>query len=155
MKVKRIAKRLLSIAVVLVIISTMTLPALAATTGAKTMTGTMSLYLNPNQRGTSTQATIVISGLPANAVVTKITIDANTMSYSGAIVSEKCTLSSSNISKDVTNPWGSGNKTVFTAGVLGSLANGTYKVSYDGWNASSLSSGYKTYSSVKFTLEYA
>jgi len=154
MKVRKISRRLLSLAFVLLIISTMTLPALAASTGAKTMTGTMSLGLDPNQRGTSTQATIIISGLPPNAVVTKITIDANTMNYSGAILSEKCRLSSSNISGEVVNPWGSGNKTVFTAGVLGSLANGTYKVSYDGWNASSLSYGYKTYTSIKFTLEY-
>lgn len=60
-------------------------------------TGSMSLYLDPNKSASSSIATINVSGLPTNAIITKIVADCNTMSYSGAVISNRLYIKTSNM----------------------------------------------------------
>ncbi|ASS89032.1 hypothetical protein NSS70_18225 [Aeribacillus sp. FSL K6-2848] len=153
------AKRLISLLLVMVVVFFMTTTAFAASS-SKTFTsssgtiGSMSLYLDPGESGSSSIATINVSGLPADAVITKVVADCNTMSYSGAILSNRLYITTSNISGWTSAPWGSGNKTEISAGLIGTLANGTYQLYYTGTNVSSLSPGYKTYKNIKLTVYY-
>ncbi|SDY69934.1 hypothetical protein SAMN05421736_10369 [Evansella caseinilytica] len=153
------AKKLLSLLLVMVMVSVMTTTAFAASS-SKTFTsstapsGSMSLSLDPGTSGSSSIATINVSGLPADVVITKVVVDCNTMSYSGAIWSNSLYIKTSNIPGWVSAPWGSGNKTEFTAGLIGTLANGTYQLYYTGTNVSSITPGYKTYKSIKLTVYY-
>lgn len=115
--------------------------------------GSMSLYLNPGATGSSSIATIRVSGLPSNAIITKVVADCNTMSFSGPVLSNRLYIKTDR-SSWASAPWGSGNKTEISAGLIGKPANGTYQLYYTGTNFSSFSSGYKTYKSIKLKVYY-
>ena len=154
-KVKILTSLLLVIALVFIMTTTT-----FAASSSKTFTsssgayGSMSLYLDPDASGSSSIATINVSGLPSGAVITKVIVDCNRMSYSGAILSTRLYLKTSNIPGWLSSPWGSGNKTEISEGLFGTLANGTYQLYYTGTNVSSLFFGYKTYRNIKLTVYY-
>ena len=158
MKRKKIINSLL---LVMIMVSTMTITAFAASS-SKTFTsspraaGSMSLYLEPDASGTSSIATVRVTGLPDNAIIKKIVADCNTMSSSGsgAILSNRLFIKSSNSTEWVSMPWGRLNQTEFTTGLSGKDANGTYQLYYTGTNVSSRKDASKTYSAIKLTVYY-
>lgn len=158
MKRNRIISSLL---LVIIMVSAMTITAFAASS-SKTFTssprtaGSMSLYLEPDMSGTSSIATISVTGLPKDATIKKVVVDCNTMSSSGsgAILSNTLFLKSSNYSEWLSEPWGSLNQTEFTTELVGTAANGTYQLYYAGTNVSSKKVASKTYNSIKLTVYY-
>lgn len=106
--------------------------------------------------GSSSIATINVTGLPKNATINKVEVDCNTMSHSGsgAILSNTLFIKSSNISGWLSEPWGFLNSTEFTTGLVGTAANGTYQLYYTGTNVSSKKVASKTYNSIKLTVYY-
>lgn len=83
--------------------------------------------------------------MPEDAVITKMTVNTGTMTYNGAVVCNFLTLSSSNGRTEQLAWSGQANKTLTTSNFLASPANGTYTLSFNGTNASSLNLGTKTY----------
>lgn len=70
-----------------------------AATGSRTYKAAskMTITLNPGQRGNSNTVTIRVSDLPEDAIITKLTVNTGSMTYSGgAIVCNYLTISSSN-----------------------------------------------------------
>ena len=106
----------------------------------------MTITLNPGQRGNSNTVTIRVSDLPEDAIITKLTVNTGSMTYSGgAIVCNYLTISSSNVRTEQIAWTGQANKTLTTSKFLASAANGTYTISFNATNMSSLSSGTKSY----------
>jgi len=130
-----------------------------AASSSKTFTSrdTMSLSLDKQLSGDSSVATFNISGLPSDAIVTKVVVDANTgMTYGGkgAIVSNRIHIKNDSMTTYASAPWGSQNKTTITTGVIGKPANGTWSIYYNGTNVSTLYNGWKSYASPKLTVYY-
>ncbi len=134
-----------------------------AATGTKKVTssGTMSLALRKGQTGNSSEVTFRVSGLPANAVITKLEVNPGSLkSYSGAVLSNYLTVSSSNRSSAEKVSWnGRENLDLKTSGFLASKANGTYTVSFNATCISGaishgmiLDIGSKTYSRPYITI---
>ena len=67
------------------------------------------------------------------------------MSYSGAVVCNSLTISSSNGRTEQIGWTGQANKTLTTSKFLASVANGTYTISFNATNMSSLNLGTKSY----------
>lgn len=131
-----------------------------AASSSKTVTSyeTMSLYLPKQTTGNSNSITFNFSSLPEDAIVTKILVDASTGMTSGgngAIVSNNVFIKGPDMNNYVSTPWGSGNKTTITTGVIGKLAKGTWSIYYNGSNVSTLSDAYKQYKNVKVTIHYS
>lgn len=93
----------------------------------------------------STLANNRLSGLPEDAIITKLTVNTGTMSYSGAVVCNSLTISSSNGRTEQIGWTGQANKTLTTSKFLASAANGTYTISFNATNMSSLNLGTKSY----------
>ena len=106
---------------------------------------TTSIVLNPGQRGNSNTVSIRVSDLPEDAIITKLTVNTGTMSYSGAVVCNSLTISSSNGRTEQIGWTGQANKTLTTSRFLASAANGTYTISFNATNMSSLNLGTKSY----------
>lgn len=116
----------------------------------------MNLYLAPTANGYSNVITFNVSGLPADAVVSKVVIDANNISCggNGAIVSTSVSIKNDSMSTYVSSPWGSGNNTQITTGLIGKPAAGTWSIYYNGTNVSNFYDAYKTYKNVKLIVYY-
>ncbi len=81
-----------------------------AASGSKKVTasGKMSVALNVGQTGDSSSVSINVSGLPSNAVITKLEVNTGTLTFQGAA-----------------------NTTLKTNNFLASSANGTYTLSFN------------------------
>ena len=95
--------------------------------------------------GNSNTVSIRVSDLPEDAFITKLTVNTGTMSYSGAVVCNSLTISSSNGRTEQIGWTGQANKTLTTSRFLASAANGTYTISFNATNMSSLDLGTKSY----------
>lgn len=129
---KKIRSLIFAVLLIFSLVSISTVDVFAAT-GSKTFTSSdkMSIVLPVNTSDDSSEATINVSGLPAKAVITKMTINTGSLSYTGAVVTNYLTIRSSN-DRIEQIPWnGQANKTLTTNGFLASLANGTYKLSFN------------------------
>ncbi|WP_349669798.1 hypothetical protein [Lacrimispora sp.] len=126
-------KLLFSALLVITMAFTATTSAYAATGTKKvTSSGTMSLALNKGQTGNSSEVTFRVSGLPTNAVITKLEVNPGSLKYSGAVLTNYLTVSSSNRSSAEKVTWnGKENTTLRTNGFLASKANGTYTISFN------------------------
>lgn len=87
---------------------------------------------------------ITISGLP-ETVITKMTVNTGTMTYNGAVYCNYLTISSSNGEREDIAWTGKANQTLTTSEFHTSPANGTYTLSFNVKNGSSLNHGTKTY----------
>lgn len=104
-----------------------------AASGTKKVTssGKMSVALNVGATGDSSSVSIRVSGLPANAVITKLEVNTGSLSYQGGVVTNYLTITSSN-GRTEQIPWGgAANKTLTTHNFLASSANGTYTLSFN------------------------
>ena len=147
MKTKNVVKRILAMMMVMALMLTTSMTAFAAT-GSRTYKAAskMTITLNPGQRGNSNTVTIRVSDLPEDAIITKLTVNTGSMTYSGgAIVCNYLTISSSNGRTEQIAWTGQANKPLTTSKFLASAANGTYTISFNATNMSSLSSGTKSY----------
>lgn len=152
------AKRLATVFVVLLLFSSMTATVFASSS-SKTVTSadSMSLYLPANATGDSSVISFNLSGLPANAVVTKVVVDGNggvSSGGMGAIVSTKVWVKNSKMDNYASAPWERGNKTTISTGLIGKPAVGIWNVYYTGTNVSSYNDASKTYKYVKLTVYY-
>ena len=155
-------KLLFSALLIMTMAFTTTTSAYAAT-GTKKVTSsrTMGLALKKGQTGNSSEVTFRVSGLPANAVITKLEVNPGSLkSYSGAVLTNYLTVSSSNRISAEKVAWnGRENLTLRTSGFLASKANGTYTISFNATCISGalshgmiLDIGSKTYSSPYITI---
>lgn len=150
--------KLFSFLFVIVMMFSLTTSTSFAASSSKSVTsaGAMSLYLAPTANGDSNVITFNVSGLPASAVVSKVVIDANNISWggSGAIVSTSLSIKNNTMGTYVTAPWGSGNTTEITTGLIGKPAAGMWSIYYNGTNVSTFYDAYKTYKNVKLIVYY-
>lgn len=106
-----------------------------AATGSKKVTssGKMSIVLNKGQTGNSSAVSFKVSGLPANAVITKLEVNPGSLSsYSGAVLTNYLTLTSDNKSTAEKIAWsGQADRTLKSSGFLASRANGTYTITFN------------------------
>lgn len=146
MKTKNIVKRIFTIMMVMTLMLATSMTAFAET-GNRTYKASskMTVSLNPGQTGDSNVVTITVSNLPENAIITKLTVDTGSMTYSGAVVCSSLTISSSNGRTEKIGWTGQANKTLTTSKFLASAANGTYTISFNATNMSSLNMGTKSY----------
>jgi hypothetical protein len=146
MKTKNVVRRIFTMVMVMALMLTTSMTALAAT-GSRTYKSSskMTIVLNPGQRGNSNTVTIRVSDLPEDAIITKLTVNTGSMSYSGAVVCNYLTISSSNGRTEQIGWTGQANKTLTTSKFLASAANGTYTISFNATNMSSLDIGTKSY----------
>lgn len=155
-------KLMFSAVLILTMAFTSTNAAYAATGSKKvTSSGSMSIALKKGQTGNSSEVTFKVSGLPTNAVITKLEVNPGSLkSYSGAMLSNYLTVTSSNRSAAEKVTWGGAeNTTLKTSGFLASRANGTYTISFNCTclsgaivNGMLLDVGGKTYSNPYITI---
>lgn len=144
----------LSLALVMAMLFASSTDVLAASGNKKvTSTGKMSVVLNEGVTGDSSIATIKVSGLPANAVITKMEVNPGTLSFQGGVLTNYLTIASSNGRSENISWNGAANKTLTTSKFLASSANGTYTLSFNSTcisgaivSGSKLDIGTKTYS---------
>lgn len=146
MKTRRVVKRIFAMmmAMSLMLASSMIVSAQTGNVTRKA-SSKMTIILNPSQTGDSTLVSITISGLPENAVITKMTVDTGTMTSNGAVVCNYLTVTSSNGRTERIGWTGQANKTLTTSNFLASPANGTYTLSFNATNVSVLNIGTKSY----------
>lgn len=146
MKTKNVVKRILAMMMVMALMLTTSMTACCNWSRTYNAASKMTTTLNPGQRGNSNTVTIRVSDLPEDAIITKLTVNTGSMTYSGgAIVCNYLTISSSNGRTEQIAWTGQANKTLTTSKFLASAANGTYTISFNATNMSSLSSGTKSY----------
>lgn len=87
MKTKNVVKRILAMMMVMALMLTTSMTAFAAT-GSRTYKAAskMTITLNPGQRGNSNTVTIRVSDLPEDAIITKLTVNTGSMTYSGGAI---------------------------------------------------------------------
>ncbi len=98
MKSRKKISVLLSFVLMMTLVFATTTTAFAATGNKKvTSSGKMSIVLNTGQTGNSSAVSFNVSGLPTNAVITKLEVNTGSLSsYSGAMLTNYLTLTSSN-----------------------------------------------------------
>ena len=118
-----------------------------------TSSGKMSVILSVGQTGDSSSVTINVTGLPANAIITKLEVNTGSLTYQGGVLTNYLTISSSNGRSEQIAWNGAANKTLTTSKFLASSANGTYTLSFNSTclggaivNGNVLDIGTKTYS---------
>lgn len=118
-----------------------------------TASGKMSVVLSVGETGDSSSVSIKVSGLPENAVITKLEVNTGSLTYQGGVLTNYLTISSSNGRSEQVAWNGAANKTLTTSKFLASSANGTYTLSFNSTcmggaivNGSVLDIGTKTYS---------
>jgi hypothetical protein len=155
--------KLIFSAVLILTMAFTTTNATYAATGSKKVTssGTMSIALKTGQTGNSSEVVFIVSGLPTNAVITKLEVNPGFIKYyAGGMLTNYLILTSSNRSASEKVTWGgAGNTTLKTSGFLASRANGTYTISFNCTclsgaivNGMILDVGGKTYSSPYITI---
>lgn len=146
MRTKKVAKRVFIIMMVMTLILATSMTVFAATGNVtRKASSKMTIILDPRETGNSTLVSITVSGLPADAVITRMTVDTGTMTYNGAVLCNYMTVSSSNGRTEQVAWTGQANQTLETSRFLASPANGTYTLSFNATNMSSLNLGTKTY----------
>jgi hypothetical protein len=122
------------LSLVLVVVMTFaTSTSVFAASGSKKVTasGKMSVALNVGQTGDSSSVSINVSGLPSNAVITKLEVNTGTLTFQGAVASNYLTITSSNGRTEQIKWGGAANTTLKTNKFLASSANGTYTLSFN------------------------
>lgn len=146
MRTKNMVKKIIAMGMAMMLMLAMSMTAFAATGNSTYRASSkMTIVLNPGQTGDSNVVDITVSNLPQDAVITKLTVNTGTMSYSGAVVCSSLTISSSNGRTEKIGWTGQANKTLTTSKFLASAANGTYRISFNATNMSSLDIGTKSY----------
>lgn len=146
MRTKKVAKRVFTIMMVMTLILAASMTAFAATGNVtRKASSKMTIILDPRETGNFTLVSITVSGLPADAVITRMTVDTGAMTYNGAVLCNYMTVSSSNGRTEQVAWTGQANQTLETSRFLASPANGTYTLSFNATNMSSLNLGTKTY----------
>lgn len=151
---KKILGAFLSLLLV-VVLTIVTSSSVYAESGRKKVTssGKMSVVLAKGVTGDSSTVTIKVTGLPSNAVITKLQVNTGTLNYQGAVGTNYLTITSSNGKSEQIVWRGATNTTLTTSNFLASQANGTYTLSFNSTciggaivNGSVLDIGTKTYS---------
>lgn len=146
MKKNNVIKRFFAVMMIMTLMLSSTVTVYAQTGNVtRKASSKMTIILDPRETGNSSSVSITVSGLPEDAVITKMTVNTGTMTYNGAVVCNFLTLSSSNGRTEQLAWSGQANKTLTTSNFLASSANGTYTLSFNATNASSLNLGTKTY----------
>lgn len=146
MRTKNMVKKIIAMGMAMMLMLAMSMTAFAATGNSTYKASSkMTIILNPGQTGDSNVVDITVSNLPQDAVITKLTVNTGTMSYSGAVVCSSLTISSSNGRTEKIGWTGQANKILTTSKFLASAANGTYRISFNATNMSSLDIGTKSY----------
>ncbi|HHX61603.1 MAG TPA: hypothetical protein GX707_12980 [Epulopiscium sp.] len=132
MKKRRVLSSFVSLALIFTLTLASSLTVFAASGNKKvTTSGKMSALLNVGQTADSSTVSFNVSGLPTNAVITKLEVNTETLSYTGAVITNYLKITSSN-GRAEEIPWqGAANKTLTTSKFLASKANGTYTISFN------------------------
>lgn len=146
MKTKKVMKRIITLVLAMALMVAPSMSVFAASGNTtKAASSKMTIILDPKERGNSSTVSINVSGLPQNAVITKMTVNTGAMTYSGgAIVCNNLTISGNGRTEQLA--WsGKANQTITTSKFLAAKANGTYTLSFNATNMSTLNLGTKTY----------
>lgn len=150
---------LLSLLLIVIVASTPTTAMAASGSKKITSSGKMSVVLNVGATGDSSRVSIRVSGLPANAKITKIEVNTGSLSFQGGVVTNYLTIESSNGRSEKIAWAGAANKTLTTHNFLASTANGTYTLYFNSTcvggaivGGQILSIGTKTYSRPYITV---
>lgn len=154
------AKKVLSSFMAMVLVITLTMlssSTVFAASGSKKVTssGKMSVILSVGETADSSAVSITVSGLPTNAVITKLEVNTGSLSsYNGGVLTNYLTITSSNGRSEQIAWSGATNTTLTTSNFLASAANGTYTITFNATclggavtSAGILDIGTKTYSS--------
>lgn len=128
---KKVRNVVLAVVMMFMLVITSTTDVFAAS-GSRTFraSGKMSVALKVDSVGTSNEVSIRVSGMPAKAVITKMTINTGSLSYTGAVLTNYLTISSNGRSERIY--WGGqANTDLNTSNFLASKANGTYTISFN------------------------
>lgn len=164
MKIKKLYLATLTLLMVLMLVMTTTVSVYAYSnyeSNVKTVKTyeKMSLILDSqNPKGDSNSIQFKVSGLPKNAIITKLEINTGDLSANGVIRNNYLEISGNGRSERI--PWtGQANKTLATNNFLMADANGTYTVSFNGTfvsgtikNGRILDIATKTYSNLKLII---
>jgi len=133
-KSKRWFTKLLVFALILSMALAPASAAFAATGNKKvTNSGKLQLILYKGQSGDSNTLSYVVSGLPSNALVTKIEIYTGTLSYTGGMQTNHMKVTGTNKSGTDQVSWGGAGSTTIQSNYFnGTNANGTYTLSFNG-----------------------
>ena len=146
METRKIVKRVMAVMMVMTYMMIFSINSLAATGNVtRKASSKMAVVLDPKETLDSTSVAITVSGLPETAVITRMTVNTGTMTYNGAVYCNYLTISSSNGEREEITWTGKANQTLTTSEFRTSLANGTYTLSFNATNGSSLNLGTKTY----------
>lgn len=130
-------RKIISSFLALVMVFTMSIVSsvpVSASTGSKKVTTSkkMSLVLSVGETNDSSTIDFKVSGLPTNAVITKLEVYTGSLSYTGGILTNYLTITSSNGRTEEIAWNGAAKKTLTTSNFLASRANGTYTISFNG-----------------------
>ena len=129
---KKIVSWILPILLVVVMSLVTTIDVYAATGKKKVNTsGKMSVALNVGTTGNSNIVSIPVSGLPSDAVITKLEVNTGSLSFQGGVATNYLTITSSNGRTERISWGGAGNTTLTTRNFIASPANGTYLLSFN------------------------
>lgn len=163
-KFKKIISILLTAAIILSI-GILTTTTTYAATGSKTVKSisSMDVALKKGETGFSSYVTFKVSGLPAEAKVTKIEVNVGSLSFQGGVMTNYLELTSSNNAEPEIISWGGEQNVTLTSKTFFSntIANGTYLIRFNATCISGaivggkvLDIGSKTYSSPSIKIYY-
>lgn len=132
--IKKVFSSFLAIALVLTLVISSSTTA-SAQSGSLKVSGSgkkMSIVLKEGSTGDSSTVTFRVSGLPTDAIITKLQVNPGSLSsYSGAMGTNYLTITSSNGRSEQITWLGAAGKTLTTSKFLASKANGTYTISFN------------------------
>lgn len=128
---KRFFRGVLSLLLVITLTVVSSSTTFAATKTKKvTSSGKMSVALDQGTSGDSTEVRFNVSGLPANAVITKLEVNVGSLTYQGGMLTNYLTVSCNGTDERI--PWGgAANKTLTTSKFVGENPNTTYTISFN------------------------
>lgn len=132
--IKRILSSFLAITLVLTLVISLSATASAQSGSLKVPASgkKMSIALKVGRTGDSSTVTFRVSGLPTNAIITKLQVNPGSLSsYSGAMRTNYLTITSSSGRSEQITWLGAAGKTLTTSKFLASKANGTYTISFN------------------------
>ncbi|WP_077610218.1 hypothetical protein [Clostridium sp. Marseille-P2415] len=164
MKIKRLFRLFFAMLFVFAMTFAYTTAAYAAAS-SKTVSSSksMSVILKEGSSGDSNIISFRVSGLPANATVTKIEVNTGSLSFKGAVLTNKLILTSSNKATEASVAWNgaSNSKLTFKTQFYNTPANGTYDIRFNATclggyieRGIKLDTGTKTYSRPSITIYY-
>ncbi len=133
MKTKGLFRTIFSMMLVSILLVSTVTNAYAATGSKKvTSTGSMSVALTKGSTGDSSTVSFNVSGLPANAKITKIEVYTGSLTYTGAVLTNYLTLQGKNSGITEQIAWnGAANKTLTASNFKATTANDTYTISFN------------------------